>query len=402
MSSILLMGAIYAGELVIGIQSSINGISIGIDLFDLTEKYSSICLLITILSIRLYTTHNINLRILYESLLVCMIAQSIIDNNICIKVFLSFSHSMVLWDICVADLPVMLFVILVASNVDLTRWLKIPVHHLFTETATSSLPLILPIMTGFMALLLWKAQPHLVTASAVGVICITTYILQSFIRQIYTQRQLRAAQSEKVLLERIVQEDPVTGVYSRRWFDEMISLGCKDAKEGKPSIVVFMIDVDNFKGYNDTLGHKAGDYCLKAVAIALSGVQGRDRDAVARYGGDEMAAVLFQANVPGALAVAERMRQAVWGLNIPHPKNPHGRVTVSIGIGIAGATPGLITPADLVLAADAALYESKAQGKNTVTLKETRPYDGDVTTAMVMDSAPSQAVLGEASLRIEG
>jgi diguanylate cyclase (GGDEF)-like protein len=115
-----------------------------------------------------------------------------------------------------------------------------------------------------------------------------------------------------------------------------------------------------------------------------------------------MAAVLFQANVPGALAVAERMRQAVWGLNIPHPKNPHGRVTVSIGIGIAGATPGLITPADLVLAADAALYESKAQGKNTVTLKETRPYDGDVTTAMVMDSAPSQAVLGEASLRIEG
>jgi diguanylate cyclase (GGDEF)-like protein len=126
-----------------------------------------------------------------------------------------------------------------------------------------------------------------------------------------------------------------------------------------------MIDIDQFKQYNDRYGHPAGDRCLTAVATAIRGVL-RGTDVVARYGGEEFCVILPRADRDTAAAVAERIRAAVAALDERHEGAAHGRVTVSIGFAALVPRPGSI-PEQLVQLADLQLYRAKNAGRNQVS-----------------------------------
>jgi diguanylate cyclase (GGDEF)-like protein len=164
--------------------------------------------------------------------------------------------------------------------------------------------------------------------------------------------------------------DVLTGVSGRRVFDEALSREWARGMRTHQPLAVLMIDIDHFKAHNDTYGHQAGDECLRKVAAVLKSCVRRPTDILARYGGEEFGAVLPAASVAGAMAVAERMRQTVEAIRLPHVEKPVGHdVTVSIGVAIMFPNKKLSTTA-LVAAADEALYTAKAVGRNQVILSE--------------------------------
>jgi diguanylate cyclase (GGDEF)-like protein len=131
---------------------------------------------------------------------------------------------------------------------------------------------------------------------------------------------------------------------------------------------MIMIDVDRFKAFNDFYGHPAGDGCLQKIADAIKGVLRRPSDLAARYGGEEIAILLPDTDEAGARIVAERIRAAVLDLKIRHKGGVDQTATISAGV--AAIVPGekLKTLADLLNAADQALYAAKAAGRNMVAV----------------------------------
>ncbi len=166
------------------------------------------------------------------------------------------------------------------------------------------------------------------------------------------------------LLENLSMCDGLTGVANRRRFDECMEKEWRRLSRSRMPISLIMIDIDLFKGYNDTYGHLAGDDCLRKVAGALAGVPKRTADLLARYGGEEFACILPETGLSGALVVAETFRQRVMALALPHPSSTVADcVTVSLGIATRIPGPGT-KPLDLVEAADYFLYQAKKAGRN--------------------------------------
>lgn len=159
--------------------------------------------------------------------------------------------------------------------------------------------------------------------------------------------------------------DGLTGVANRRRFDDFLA---QTLREGAGSTALLLLDVDHFKAYNDALGHLAGDECLKRVAQELSHCVRHDCDLLARYGGEEFAFVLPGADRAAALAVAERVRERLAILALPHPASAVSAVvTVSIG-GATTPTGERIEASALVERADRALYRAKSAGRDRVLL----------------------------------
>ena len=167
-------------------------------------------------------------------------------------------------------------------------------------------------------------------------------------------------------LHRLVMLDGLTGIANRRCFDKFFEKEFRRGARTATPCSLLMIDADRFKLFNDTYGHQAGDECLKAIAGVLGAHMRRAADLAARYGGEEFVVLLPETDEPGALDIAERIRAAVSGLTILHGGSDFGVVTISIGV--ASAIPGhqAETAADLLSAADGALYEAKAGGRNRV------------------------------------
>ena len=157
--------------------------------------------------------------------------------------------------------------------------------------------------------------------------------------------------------------DSLTGIPNRRALDMRLA----DLAELRQAASLIMLDVDLFKIYNDTLGHQEGDSCLRRVAQAMrDGLRGGDHE-LFRYGGEEFAVVLDGVSPEHALHVAERLRQTVEQLGIPHPGSPAGHVTLSLGV----AAVEVLTPETLprlLETADSALYSAKEHGRNRVHL----------------------------------
>src|SRR5262249_13903709 len=129
---------------------------------------------------------------------------------------------------------------------------------------------------------------------------------------------------------------------------------------------LIMIDIDNFKAYNDLYGHQAGDECLRRVAGALAGVVNRPADRLARYGGGEFAVILPHTRPPRAAPLAGRLRAQGAAMEMPPARARAGK-TVTISLGVATFVPTIeATTAALIAAADQALYEAKHQGRNRV------------------------------------
>ena len=158
--------------------------------------------------------------------------------------------------------------------------------------------------------------------------------------------------------------DPLTGLLNRRYLEERLSDELNRSERYNYSMSCLMIDIDDFKTYNDRNGHQAGDVALKITAHALKAAL-RSADVACRYGGEEFCILLPQTSITEAGVIAERMRQRVAEREYPFGKSqPLGNVTVSIGISTLGKH--IDTGEKVIAAADRALYNAKSQGKNRI------------------------------------
>ena len=178
-----------------------------------------------------------------------------------------------------------------------------------------------------------------------------------------TKERLEAANRE---LESLASADGLTGVANRRAFDRGLEREWRRAVRARAPLSLLLIDVDCFKAYNDRYGHAAGDDALRGIASTLAVGARRAGDLVARYGGEEFGVVLPDCSDESARQLAERLRERIAGLSLPHDASDvASHVTISVGGATAMPKSGA-TAGDLIQAADEALYESKGGGRNRV------------------------------------
>jgi diguanylate cyclase (GGDEF)-like protein/PAS domain S-box-containing protein len=208
-----------------------------------------------------------------------------------------------------------------------------------------------------------RANDHVEEIEIVGV-------LRDVTRRKNMEDELTALNSQ---LAKLATTDGLTGLANRRTFDDVL----RAAFDQHDALSLLMIDIDHFKGYNDSKGHQAGDDCLKQVAAAIADATLGTTALSARYGGEEFAIVLPGVSERDATAVAETVRLRVRALQIRNAAAPRG--TVSISIGLATRTARMVTEAALVGEADLALYKAKRSGRDRVVAAAT--LDGDYDTA---------------------
>lgn len=165
-------------------------------------------------------------------------------------------------------------------------------------------------------------------------------------------------------LKKISTRDQLTGLYNRREFEKIVKKEWRNAIRKASPISLIMIDIDNFKEFNDNYGHLAGDNCLQKVSETMQNTLNRPRDFVARYGGEEFVAILPDTDQEGACHVAESLRENIENSQIPHKYSPVSNfVTVSLGVATT-IQADLLVYEELLDEADSALYKAKESGKN--------------------------------------
>jgi diguanylate cyclase (GGDEF)-like protein len=177
------------------------------------------------------------------------------------------------------------------------------------------------------------------------------------------ERRHRELNRANEVLEQLSATDGLTGLFNHRHFQAQLAREAKRADRTGGPLCLVLVDVDDFKLLNDRLGHSAGDRVLQEIGKAMAG-QIRETDYLARYGGEEFVLLLPQTSLAGGTALAEKMRGAVEALDAP-VIGPEGRVQVTVSIGLALYASG---PEATFEAADRALYEAKAAGKNRVVV----------------------------------
>ncbi len=167
------------------------------------------------------------------------------------------------------------------------------------------------------------------------------------------------------LLERLALIDPLTGIANRRRFDAALEEEWKRATRHGAWFSLAIVDVDDFKAFNDTYGHSRGDDCLRAVAQSLAGVARRPGDLAARYGGEEFAIILPEMDGEAMYAQMQRLLAGVESLDLPHRQSRcSDHVTISIGaVSVLAADGHALNVLD---AADRLLYKAKENGRNQV------------------------------------
>ncbi len=197
------------------------------------------------------------------------------------------------------------------------------------------------------------------------------------------QHELReVAEALNARLQALATTDGLTGLNNHRTFQELLQEEVERAQRYNAPLSLLFLDVDDFKGYNDTFGHPAGDAVLHKIGEVLK-VTARGNDLAARYGGEEFAVILIETDVTSARIAAERFRAAIE--RVPWEERP-----ITISVGAATLSPSVCDPAALIAAADTALYRAKARGRNCVLHSADVP--GDVPNVEEMAAeAPSPA-----------
>jgi diguanylate cyclase (GGDEF)-like protein len=158
--------------------------------------------------------------------------------------------------------------------------------------------------------------------------------------------------------------DSLTGLPNRRYLEERLAEELNRSKRYDYPMSFLMIDIDDFKAYNDKNGHQAGDVALQITAHCLKGAL-RAVDVASRYGGEEFCILLPQTGMAEAAVIADRIRQRVSTTEFPHGKaQPLGQVTISVGV--STFTKNIDTPENIIAAADRALYQAKSMGKDRI------------------------------------
>lgn len=224
----------------------------------------------------------------------------------------------------------------------------------------SKLPLVVAV-SGVMvsillgaALLLWRRA--------------ATSAEQAHRSQMKLRQEIKERKTAQDLLHKLAYYDSLTGLASRRLAMDRLQMALSMARDQKTKIAVLFIDLDGFKGVNDSWGHELGDKVLCKVADQLSDAV-RDIDTVARLGGDEFLAVLTSLDKPtDALRIAERIREQIANASEFHVLGKDVTVTINVSIGVALYPKHGADATELLAQADAAMYESKKAGKNRCTL----------------------------------
>ncbi len=209
------------------------------------------------------------------------------------------------------------------------------------------------------------------SAALLSVICYSVLNLITLSRGIEAEEALLAAKQK---LEELAGLDGLTGISNRRTLDQRLEFECHAARRSGQPISLLMIDVDQFKSLNDSMGHIVGDSYLVQVAHALRNALSRTNDFVARYGGEEFVILLPATGDAGAVTVAGRLHTAISNLGLKYPASPSGRLTISVGCTTADAQAHH-SPVALIDAADRAMYLAKKHGRNRT---EFLPFESGV------------------------
>lgn len=215
-----------------------------------------------------------------------------------------------------------------------------------------------------------RAQEYILTLSIIGMgLVIMLGEQRALARELEDKvnDRTRALEASNRRLAELSATDSLTGVANRRHFDATLALEWSRARRHGEALALCMLDVDQFKSYNDQYGHQAGDDALRQVAGVISRHVRRSTDLVARYGGEEFAFISPGIDEAQALAIAQSVCTALHACAVPHDRSPFGVLTASIGVAVI--VPGEHdSPEDLVRRADEALYKAKRCGRNQVVL----------------------------------
>jgi diguanylate cyclase (GGDEF)-like protein len=250
------------------------------------------------------------------------------------------------------------------------------VERLYAFRKSDRLPLITTVALGKReALAAWRMEALLSAVVVTGLLGLTGligwFLILDIRRRTEVEGQLRGTQQQLLSsnrqLELLAMKDALTGLANRRCFDESLAMEARRAKRDGTTLALLMIDIDHFKLFNDSLGHVAGDACLQTVGRIFEACVRRPSDLVARYGGEEMGVIMPDTNGEGAAVVAQLILDRLQHANIAHKASPFGRVSVSIGIATASGAQ-LDDLHRVIEAADQALYNAKAGGRNQFVL----------------------------------
>lgn len=221
-------------------------------------------------------------------------------------------------------------------------------------------------------------RTHGAPASVYGCIANVMLVAMSVMAAWFVEHSSRWNWLNGRQLEQQAARDALTGLPNRRHFDAMLVRLVREAARERKNVALLMLDVDDFKAYNDRYGHPAGDECLRQISRCLGENMRRPQDFCARLGGEEFGAVWFNASARDAPRLAEELREGIARLNIPHLAARARRVVTASGGFVQVVAPNsedeaATLAADLIERADRALYEAKRAGRSRLVISGPSP-----------------------------
>ena len=252
----------------------------------------------------------------------------------------------------------------------------------------------------------WRNDAYLHLAALSALILLIGFFGRRLLSQLHSrliiEERFKASSDELKVsnqrLSNLALHDGLTGLANRRSFDEALTVEFSRAQRAGNSLGLVMVDVDFFKQYNDIYGHVAGDECLKKIARVVATGMRRAGDMAARYGGEEMVLLLPGSDIDGAVSLAESLRRGIENAGIAHAGSPLRKVTVSIGVAVFPLIKMEMLATTLLNAADHALYQAKASGRNNVCTCDSRDKQFSRIDAVEVNENWCQEYLGQAGL----